>query len=118
VVPEPATGPSGPLTSVSFGGSDTGSGGGPDGLPAPTQMGACGNQSTSGTDGHLGFVLDQAPPVVKYGWIHVTLNDNGDSGLIHDWAISDSQIQVGQIPEPGALVLLAFGCMVLRRRRD
>lgn len=117
VSPEPATGASSPLTLADFGASGTTTGGGLDGNPTPTHMGAAADQFASGekTEGYVGFVLNPGASEL-YGWIRVSLSDNGTTGIIHDWAYSDSAIQVGQIPEPSSLILLLLGTAGLLRR--
>lgn len=78
-------------------------------------MGAAGDQFTSGVEGYIAFVLDpESTP--QYGWIRVTLADDGTPGVIHDWAYSDEPLAVG-VPEPGATVLLALGACGLAARR-
>lgn len=118
VAPEPATGPSAPLTIADFGGSGTTTGGDINGLQSPTHMGAAADQFASGSqsEGYIGFVLnpDSTP---LHGWMRVSLSDDGSTGLIHEWAYSDTGIEVGQIPEPGTLVLLLAGSLGLLLRR-
>ncbi|MGJ8654007.1 MAG: PEP-CTERM sorting domain-containing protein [Opitutaceae bacterium] len=63
----------------------------------------------SGVTGYIGFVLN--PGVDNYyGWMQLTLNDDGTSGTIHQWAWDDSgaAITVGAVPEPSHAALL-FG---------
>lgn len=104
--------------SSGIGVSGTTADGGLDGNPTPTHMGGGGNQFVSGTPGYLAFVLDPGSTSPQYGWIEVTLEDDGDAGTIHRWAYSPDPIEIGQIPEPGALVLMALGSLgVFRRRR-
>lgn len=118
VSPEPASGSSSPLTTVSLGASGTTTGGDINGNQTPTHMGAAGDQfaSGSGTEGYIAFVLNPGPGEL-YGWIRVTLSDDGSTGLIHDWAYSDVAIEVGQVPEPGSVALLGLGVLSLMRRR-
>ncbi|BCX46741.1 hypothetical protein HAHE_06490 [Haloferula helveola] len=120
VSPEPSSGASAPLTTPDFGGSGTTTGGDINGNQSPTHMGSGTDQfaSGSGTTGYIGFVLNPGAGEL-YGWIRVTLADDGSTGLIHEWAYSDTPIEIGQIPEPRALLLMAFGalCVVRRRRR-
>ena len=115
VTPVPATGASAPLTVPGFGASGTTTGGGLTGAPSATHMGPAADQFTSGTPGYIGFVLnpDTAP---QYGWLEVTLNDDGSEGTIHRWAYSDSPLAVG-VPEPGVLSLLVIGGLAMVRRR-
>ena len=84
----------------------------------PTHMGPAANQFASGSQstGYIAFVLNPGPGEL-YGWIQVSLSDDGSTGLIHDWAYADTLIEVGQIPEPGSVVLLACGTLALLRRR-
>lgn len=78
-----------------------------------------GTQFTDETSGYIGFSLVLDNSQTAYGWVRVTLNDNG-TGTLHEWAFDDSgvDIQVGAVPEAAtSLLLLAAGCALLRRRR-
>ena len=99
-----------PLDVASFGGSGA--------YPADSYMGAGSHQFTSGVDGYIGFVLDENTTPL-YGWMRVTLNDDGTPGLVKEWAYSDAPIEVGQVPEPTITLMLLAGpaCLLLRRRR-
>lgn len=70
-----------------------------------------------GQPGNIAFVLDPQDATPLYGWIRVTLTDDGTPGTIHEWAYSDTPITVGAIPEPGSVALLLVGAVLLRRRR-
>lgn len=74
---------------------------------------------TPGTPGFIAFVLNpEGTPL--YGWMKVTLNNDGGTGLIHEWAYSTDPIEVGMaIPEPSVLGLsgAALAALTLRRRR-
>lgn len=76
---------------------------------------------TSGTPGFIAFVLNpESTP--QYGWMKVTLNNNGGPGVIHEWAYSTDGIVVGEvIPEPSALWLCwgaVAGFLTFGRRRS
>ena len=117
IVPEPSSGPSAPLTTPDFGGSGTTTGGGLDGSQSPTHMGGATDQFTNGGTGYIAFVLNPGPSQ-QYGWMQVTLSDDGSAGTIHRWAYSDDPILVG-VPEPSALALLGLGaCALMCRRRS
>lgn len=80
----------------------------------------------AGQRAFVGFVLQAGsfpagsqPAVPIYGWMNVTLNDNGDPGIIHGWAWDPTGSNV-TIPEPGTAVLVVFslcGILLSRRRR-
>jgi hypothetical protein len=116
--PEPATGVSAVLGIADFGGSGSGTGGGLDGVLTATHMGLAGNQFASGTPGYIAFVQDPGTATETFGWIGVTLSDDGSTGLIRDWAYSDVALNVGEIPEPSSVTLLLMaGLTLLRRQR-
>jgi len=87
-------------------------------FPADNYMGTDPGQFTSGTDGYLGFVLNEGTTPL-YGWARVEFKDDGTTGLLKEWAYSDSSIMVGQVPETSVSILLlgATSCLLLRRRR-
>ena len=70
-------------------------------------------------EGFFAFRIDDGSSGFYYGWMSVTLNDDGNSGTINGWAWENSgaSIQVGQIPEPSAFLLGALGTLLLLRRR-
>lgn len=71
-----------------------------------------------GVEGYIAFVVDISGSD-QYGWMRVTLNDDGSIGTIHDWAYSDQAgFQVGQIPEPSSLMLILLGSVGLLLRRS
>ena len=79
------------------------------------------SEFTSGSQGYIGFRIDDGFSGVFYGWMRVTFNDNGSPGTLHDWAwdTSGGQIAVGAIPEPntfGMLIAGLGGLLLLRRR--
>lgn len=115
--PAPASGASSPLASANFGASGTTTGGDLNGDQSPTHMGPSADQFSSGSlsQGYIAFVLNpETTPL--YGWMNVSLSDDGSTGLIHEWAYSDTPIAVGQIPEPGSSVLLLLSTVCLLRR--
>jgi hypothetical protein len=72
---------------------------------------------TPGAEGYIAFVLN--PGIDEfYGWLRVTLTNDGTVGTIHDWAYSsDSGFTVGQVPEPAAALIGSLGLLMLLRRR-
>ena len=75
---------------------------------------------TPGTEGYIAFSLDTNDDGTddQFGWMRVTLTNDGTPGTIHDWAYSDDVgFTVGQIPEPSSLVLLILGSLGLLRRK-
>ena len=85
-------------------------------------MGTGTNQFENNVEGYMGFQISDGSTGYYYGWMRVTLRDDGSPGTIHDWAwdTSGNPIQVGVfIPEPHVPVLTAFGLgfLMLRRRR-
>lgn len=84
-------------------------------------MGLGAQQFQTGSIGYLGFVLNPGAENY-YGWMRVTLNDDGTAGTIHEWAWDNSgaPIAVGAVPEARNMALL-FGFVIafftLTRRR-
>lgn len=117
-VTDPASNPSAPLTVANYGGSGTTTGGDINGNQSPTHMGSGLDQFASGSlsQGYIAFVLNPGPGQL-YGWMEVSLSDDGSTGLIHRWAYSDTGIEIGQVPEPGTLALVLAGSACLLRRR-
>ncbi|MEM9480175.1 MAG: hypothetical protein AAGA58_11040 [Verrucomicrobiota bacterium] len=82
---------------------------------------------TSGSVGYIGFSWDHdgdggAGTDVRYGWLRVTLNDDGSSGTVHAIGYEVDPgvgILVGAIPEPTVSLLAILGAFGLffRRRR-
>lgn len=104
----------------STGGSGTTTGGDINGNQSPTHISptpsATQFTSGSGDTGYIAFVLNpQTTPL--YGWIQVTLADDGSTGSILDWAYSDQPLDVGTIPEPSSTLLLLLGSLALLRRK-
>lgn len=83
----------------------------------PDLDGATYSAFTPDVEGYIAFVLN--PGIDQfYGWLRVTLQNDGTVGTIHDWAYSnDSGFTVGQIPEPAAVMLGGLGLLTLLRRR-
>lgn len=85
-------------------------------------MGTGTNEFESGTSGYIGFVL-VGDSDTYYGWMRLTLHDDGSTGVIHEWAwdTDGDSITVGAVPEPSNAALLvglaATFCAVRRRRR-
>lgn len=72
---------------------------------------------TPGEQGYIAFVLNPGAEQL-YGWMRVTLTNDGTPGTIHDWAISsDEGFTVGMIPEPTTALLGGIGMLLLLRRR-
>ena len=117
VTPEPATGASAPLAVANFGGSGSGAGGGSGVATSGNHMGANDDQFTSGSKGYLAFVLDPGTANEQYGWIELTLTNDGSPGIIHSWAYSPDPIEVGKIPEPSVGLLALLGGLFLCSRR-
>lgn len=103
----------------SYGGS-----GRPNGYPSgeshfdtPTLNNSTYSAFTPGQEGYIAFTIETGTGT-QYGWMRVTLENDGTSGTIHDWAYSDDAgFTVGQIPEPGTLMLLMLTSLGLLRRR-
>ena len=81
-----------------------------------------GTEFTNGVIGYIGFsLIPNGGGGPFYGWMEVTLNDDGNPGTIHRWAYDDTgaPIIVGVVPEPGtgALALLGLAALAVRRRR-
>jgi len=88
------------------------------------QIGAAANQWNNGETGYIGFrILDTSfasgPGFTIYGYMQVTLQDDGSAGNIIGWAweTDGTEITIGAIPEPGSMVLLLSGALGLLRRR-
>jgi hypothetical protein len=105
-----------PLTTPAYGGSGTGSGGGGGISTSGNHLGLNAGQFQSGQQGYIGFVLDQTT-TPTYGWMSVTLNNDGTEGVIHSFAFSDEPLDVGAIPEPSTCLLTLVGLAALTRRR-
>jgi len=102
------------LTQISFGGSGANDGEGASHFDEnPDNF----SEFESGVTGYIAFVLN--PGIDEfYGWLRVTLKNDGTVGTIHEWAYSsDESFQVGQIPEPRAALLGGIGMLLLLRRR-
>lgn len=77
-----------------------------------------------GTSGYVGFSFDNAG-TVNYGWLAVTYNDASQTLVVGDFAYENSggsilAGDIGAIPEPSSLGLLALGAsgLLARRRRQ
>lgn len=106
-----------PLTTPDFGGSGIGSGGNGGVSTSSSHLGTNPEQFEANNQEYLGFVLDPGPNE-KYGWMLVTLQDDGSAGTIHSFAFSDTPLAVGAIPEPTTAILALLGLIpVFRRKR-
>ena len=67
------------------------------------------------TSGYIGFALVDGSDHY-YGWMEMTLNDDGTAGTIHQWAwntVANEAITVGMVPEPAsAAMLVGLGAML------
>ncbi|MGC4017344.1 MAG: PEP-CTERM sorting domain-containing protein [Luteolibacter sp.] len=88
-----------------------------------SHIGSGSNQFASGTEGYIAFKFTPNDDSgTFYGWMRVSLSNDGSTGLIRDWAYdnSGSSIIVGSItavPEPSGFALLGLGAAGLLRRR-
>jgi hypothetical protein len=89
-------------------------------------MGAGAGQWVNGeTTGYIGFRIHpgsftvNAPATTIYGWMLVTLQDDGSAGTIHSWAWDTSGDPI-TVPEPGTTALFGLCALtiLLRRRRS
>jgi hypothetical protein len=75
---------------------------------------------TPGAPGYIAFVLNPGAGE-QYGWMKVTLTNDGTAGTIHEWAYSDqTAFKVAAIPEPSSTTLcggFAVLCLLHRRRK-
>ena len=105
----------------SFGGSGT-----PEGIPGeshfntPDLDGSTYSAFTPGGSGYIAFVIDIGGSD-QYGWMRVTLNDDGSVGTIHEWAYSDEAgftvgMTTSPIPEPSSLLMVLLASLGLLRR--
>jgi len=84
---------------------------------APTINDPAYSAFTPGVEGYIAFVL-VLNDTDYYGWMRVTLTNDGTPGTIHNWAYStDPNFTVGMIPEPSAALLGGLGLLALLRRR-
>ena len=78
-------------------------------------MGTDPDEFTGGTSGYIGFALVDGSDYY-YGWMEVTLEDDGTTGIIHQWAwntVANEAVTVGAVPEPAsAAMLLGLGAML------
>ena len=102
----------------SYGGSGRSNGGtGESHFDTPDLDGPTYSAFSPGSEGYIAFVLNPGGSE-QYGWMRVTLENDGSAGTIHDWAYSDDiTFTVGQVPEPGSLILVLLGSFGLFRRR-
>ncbi|MGJ8654719.1 MAG: hypothetical protein ACSHX8_15775 [Opitutaceae bacterium] len=71
-------------------------------------MGTGSLEFESGTSGYIGFALVDGVDAY-YGWMRLTLYDDGSAGTIHEWAWNttvNESITVGAVPEPSHATLL------------
>jgi hypothetical protein len=82
----------------------------------------------SGQTGYIGFRFDPngvAGVQTWYGWMHISAGSDSSpfaNGTVIDWAYDNTGtgIQVGSVPEPSSIALLAMGAvglLALRRSR-
>ncbi|MDP0491131.1 MAG: PEP-CTERM sorting domain-containing protein [Verrucomicrobiota bacterium JB023] len=84
-----------------------------------SHLGSLDGQFESGEEGYLGFAFSDNGGEQMFGWMRVTLTNNG-TGTIHEWAyetVSKDSIIVGAIPEPSAALLSLLGLTALLRRK-
>lgn len=75
---------------------------------SPGHMGTGTNEFENGTSGYIGFALVDGSDNY-YGWMQLTLYDDGSVGTIHQWAwesTANTAITVGAVPEPSNAALL------------
>ena len=71
-------------------------------------MGTDSDEFDNGDTGYIGFALVDGSDFY-YGWMELTLYDDGSAGTIHEWAwntVANEAITVGAVPEPGNAALL------------
>jgi hypothetical protein len=85
-----------------------------------THMGAGTDQFVEGVESYIGFSFTTNGSEGPYfGWIRIEVTANNPGGVVRDWAFDDSgaPIEVGVIPEPSALLLVALAAPLWFRRR-
>ncbi len=89
-------------------------------------MGAGGSQWANGDQGYIGFRIDASrfggtAGTYYYGWMDVTLHNDGSTGTIHGWAWeNDLGVGVTIIPETSAAgisAVLLLSAAIFHRRR-
>lgn len=70
-------------------------------------LGAGALQFAEGQSGYLGFKVVSENAASSYGWMRVTLSENGSNGVIHSWAYENGgeSILTGATGEVGQLVV-------------
>lgn len=63
------------------------------------------------TTGYAGFQFDDGTGTTLYGWLELELDPTGPDFTVLQWAYDDTgvPIQVGVVPEPSVVLLLAVG---------
>lgn len=106
------------LGTASFGGSGTSNqSAGTSHFDAPTIDNNAYSSFTPGNESYFALVLNPGAAQL-YGWMRVTLTNDGTPGTIHDWALSsDGNFTVSMVPEPSIALLGGIGMLLMLRRR-
>jgi hypothetical protein len=85
-----------------------------------THLGPAPQQFQAGVPGLIGFRMNPTGSGDQFGWLRVTLRDDGSAGTIHDYAyetVVGLPIPAG-VPEPGMVTVLVMGGGALLARRQ